>query len=200
MERIQGKRATQIDAAALLGQLAYYQEILLDIGTGDGRFVRQMALAMPARFAIGVDACRENLRANSRVAPANALYLIAEARMLPHALDRLATQITINFPWGSLLGGLLAGEPALLERLAAVARPGALLEVRMNGGALAEAGCSLQDGGERVRQSLRAAGFDARPPVALGPCELRACPSSWAKRLASGRDPRGFYLRGAYRG
>ena len=39
----------------------------------------------PARFAIGVDACRENLRANSHAAQANALYLIADARALPRA-------------------------------------------------------------------------------------------------------------------
>src|SRR5262249_37991351 len=159
MESIQGKQAFRMDAPALHGRLAGYQEVLLDIGTGDGRFVRQMALAFPARFAIGVDACRENLRAHSRCASANTLYLIAEARGLPHALDRLATHITVNFPWGSLLGGLVTSEPVLLERLAAVARPGALLEVRLNGGAPTEAGWSLEDGGERVRQALRAAGF-----------------------------------------
>jgi 16S rRNA (adenine(1408)-N(1))-methyltransferase len=199
MESIQGKHALRIDAPALTSRMAGYREFLLDIGTGDGRFVREMALANPARFAIGVDACRENLRAGSRTAPANALFLIADARALPAALDRLATQITINFPWGSLLAGLLIGEPALLGRLAAVAQPGTLLELRLNAGALAEAGWSLEDGGERIRQVLRAAGFCARPPAALGLRELRACPTSWAKRLAHGRDPRGLYLRGAYR-
>src|SRR5687767_11131651 len=115
MEIIQGKRELLIDAPALLGHLAGYQEVLLDIGAGDGRFVRQMAAEHPARCAIGVDACRENLRANSRVASANALYLIADARTLPCALDQRATHITINFPWGSLLSGLLTGDAALLE-------------------------------------------------------------------------------------
>lgn len=200
MESIQGKHALQLDAPALLSRLAGYHELLLDIGTGDGRFVRQMALANPARFAIGVDACRENLRAGSRAAPANALYLIAEACALPEALDRQATQITINFPWGSLLAGLLLGEPALLGRLAAVARAGALLDLRLNAGALAEAGWSLEQGGERIRQAIGTAGFGARPAVALGPRELRACPTSWAKRLACGRDPRGLWLGAAYRG
>jgi 16S rRNA (adenine(1408)-N(1))-methyltransferase len=200
MESIQGKCAPHLGAPALLARLACYQEILLDIGTGDGRFVRQMAQECPERFAIGVDACRENLRAVSRSAPANALYLIAEACALPRALDRQATHITVNFPWGSLLLGLLVGEPALVERLAAVARPGALLEVRLNGGALVEAGWSLEDGGERIRQVLRAAGFGARPPRGLGPPELRVCPTTWARRLAHGRDPRGLYLRGVYRG
>jgi 16S rRNA (adenine(1408)-N(1))-methyltransferase len=196
MESIQGKRALRIDAPALLGRLAGYQEVLLDIGAGDGRFVRQMAAEYPARFAIGVDACRENLRANSHAAQANALYLIADARALPCALDQRATHVTINFPWGSLLSGLLAGEAVLLERLAAVARPGALLELRLNAGALAKAGCDLADGGEYVRQALHVAGFHVRSAIALGPHELRACPTTWARRLACGRDARGLYLQG----
>jgi 16S rRNA (adenine(1408)-N(1))-methyltransferase len=188
MESIQGKRA------------AGYQEVLLDIGAGDGRFVRQMAAECPARFVIGVDACRENLRAISRAAPANALYLIADARALPCALDQRATHVTINFPWGSLLSGLLAGEAALLERLAAVARPGALLELRLNADALAKAGWDMADGGEHVRRALHLAGFQVRSAIALGPHELRACPTTWARRLACGRDARGLYLKGVYRG
>jgi len=200
MESIQGQRAMRIDAPELHGRMAGYQEVLLDIGAGDGRFVRQIAAACPARFAIGVDTCRENLRANSRAAMANALYLIADARALPGALDRTATQITINFPWGSLLSGLLAGQAILLERLAAVARPGALLELRLNAGALAEEGWLLEDGGERIRQALHEAGFHMRPAITFGPDELRACPTTWARRLACGRDPRGLYIKVVYRG
>ena len=196
MESIQGKRAVRIDAPALLARLAVYQEVLLDVGAGDGRLVRQMAAACPERFAIGVDTCRENLRANSRAAPPNALYLIADARALPSALDQTATHLTINFPWGSLLSGLLAGDAALLERLVAVARPGALLELRLNTGALAKAGCSLEAGGGRIRQALHAAGFHMRPAIAFGPQELRACPTTWARRLACGRDPWGLYMQG----
>jgi hypothetical protein len=200
MESIQGKRAIQIDAPALQDRLAGYREVLLDIGTGDGRFVRQIAAECPACFVIGVDACRENLRANSRLAQANALYLIADARALPCALDQRATHITINFPWGSLLGGLLVSEAALLKRIAAVARPGALLELRLNGGALTETGWQLAAGGEQIRHALHTAGFCMQPAVELGPHQLRACPTTWAKRLACGRDPRGVYINGMYRG
>ncbi len=200
MESIQGKRAVRIDAPALRERLAGYQEVLLDIGAGDGRFVRQMAAEYPARFAIGVDACRENLRANSRVAQVNALYLIADARALPCALNQRATHITINFPWGSLLSGLLASEAMLLERITAVALPGALLDLRLNAGALAEVSWELEDGGEQICQALHAAGFCVRPAQALGPQELRACPTTWARRLAYGRDPHGLYVKGIYRG
>jgi 16S rRNA (adenine(1408)-N(1))-methyltransferase len=147
-------------------------------------------------LAIGIDACREQLAERSRRAPANALYLIANALSVPAALDGLATQLTINFPWGTLLTGLLAGDPALCAQLPMLARPGARLEVRLNAGALEEAGWTLEAGGTRIRQVLRAAGYAVSAPVPLGAAELRACPTTWARRLAVGRDPRARSLLG----
>lgn len=196
MESIRGAHALAIDAHDLAARLEGYVHILIDLGTGDGRFVRAVAAACPTTFAIGIDACRENLRDVSRRAPANALYLIANALALPDGLDGLATSITVNFPWGSLLAALLAGDSALVQRLAALARPGARIEVRLNAGALAEAGWPLVEGGRRVRQVLQAGRFNVRPVVELGPRELRACPTTWARRLAFGRDPRALELRG----
>jgi hypothetical protein len=196
VECIWGKQSVHIDAHTLAARVAGYSRVLLDLGTGDGRFVRASAVACPTTFAIGIDTCRENLREHLRLAPPNALYLIADALQLPRALDGLATHLTINFPWGSLLEGLLAGAPALMERLAAIARPGALLEVRLNAGALAQAGWPLVEGGRQVRQVVNAGGFRVQPPVELGPRELRACPTTWGRRLAFGRDPRALYMRG----
>ena len=139
---------------------------------------------------------RENLQDASRRAPPNVLYLIANAEELPVELDGIADLITINFPWGSLLRGLLLGEDTVLRGLCRVARPGARLEVRLNGGALVEAGLSLEEGGSRAGRVLRGCGFVMAPPVVMNRQALRACPTSWAKRLAFGRDPRALLLRG----
>jgi hypothetical protein len=196
VESIWGKHAVQIDADALARRLAGCDAVALDLGTGDGRYVRHLAQTQPTWFVVGIDACRENLHQCSRTAPANALYLIANALALPRELDGLATRLTINFPWGSLLLGLLDEATGFPERLAALAQPGALIEVRLNAGALAEVGWPLDAGAARIRRALGAAGFDVRPPVALGPMELRACPTTWARRLAFGRDPRAVELRG----
>jgi 16S rRNA (adenine(1408)-N(1))-methyltransferase len=202
MESICGKRTLHIDADRLADRVAGASAVLVDIGTGDGRYVLHAARAGSSWFAIGVDACCDNMRAASRTAPHNVLFVIAEARALPTELRGLATRIAINFPWGSLLGGLLDGNAGLLDGLASIARPdpdgrkgGATLEIRLNGGALAEAGWSLEAGGERVRQVLAAHGFSVGRPALLDARALRACPTTWAKRLAFGRDPRALYLR-----
>lgn len=155
MEGICGKQACIIDAATPAARIAGYQDILIDIGTGDGRYVRHSARECPACFAIGIDACRGNLRDVSRSAPSNALFVIANALALPGALHGVATRVTISFPWGSLLAALLAGDPALSNGLVALAQPGATLEIRLNAGALAEAGYGWQAGAVKVSQALR---------------------------------------------
>ncbi|HEY1014365.1 MAG TPA: class I SAM-dependent methyltransferase, partial [Herpetosiphonaceae bacterium] len=173
MEIQTGKRSAKMDEAALLELVRAHREVAIDLGTGDGRFVLALACRAPATLAIGVDSCREQLRDSSRQAPANALYLIANAERLPAALNGLAGKITVNFPWGSLLGGLLAADSAVLEGLGRIARPGAELELRLNGGALAEAGWAFEDGVAAGALALRLAGWRVSRPQALDAGALR---------------------------
>ena len=198
MEIMQGKNTRPMDAVEFGLRTAGYREVLLDVGTGDGRFVLEAARRNAGLLAIGMDACRENLRGAARAGGAggNALFVIAGASRLPAELHGLAGRVTINFPWGSLRDGLLNGEPALLEGLLAVMRPGARLEVRLNASALAEAGWELLPGGERVRDWLDWAGFNPRPVRLLDAAALRALPSTWAKRLAFSRRPEAIALEG----
>jgi 16S rRNA (adenine(1408)-N(1))-methyltransferase len=196
MEIIRGKQTSFINASTLAQHLCEYDVVHIDLGTGDGRFVQHIAQMYPRCFVIGIDACRENLHEVSRRSPSNALFVIANAQTLPFELHGIATNITINFPWGSLLEGLLENDSALMESLAAIVRPNAELEVRLNGGALSEAGWSLEQGAARVHEVLAVNGFDLRPLVTLRAHELKMCPTTWAKRLAFGRDPRAVYLRG----
>ncbi len=199
MEIIRGKDASFLDAAALAERLAGYATVHVDIGTGDGRFAQDIARTQPDAFAIGIDACRENLRDVSRRAPQNTLFVIAQAQALPCLPDGRAARITINFPWGSLLDCLLAGDEGLIDGLRRTAGPHAVLDVRLNAGALAEAGWPLDDGARRVRDTLASGGFDMRLPAHMTAKDLKSYPTTWAKRIGFGRDPRAVWLRGAYR-
>jgi len=185
-----------MDALALAERLTGYDNLHIDIGTGDGRFVQHMAQTCPRSFVIGIDACRENLQIVSRRAASNALFVIANAQALPSELYGLATHITINFPWGSLLEGLLADDAALLSGLGMLTHANATLDVRLNGGAVAEAGWSLEEGAERVQAVLAANGFAMCRPQPPSIDELKTFPTTWAKRIAFGRDPRAIHLRG----
>jgi hypothetical protein len=196
MEIIRGKYTSFIDVQALTESIAGYGLVHIDIGTGDGRFVQHTAQSKPKTFVIGLDACRENLHKVSQRAPMNSLFVIANARNMPSELHGLATHITINFPWGSLLEGLVDNDASLLTGLMAIAQSNAALEIRLNGGALSEAGWKLEAGAERVQQVLADNGFAMRSVRTLMANDLQSCPTTWAKRLAFGRDPRAMYLRG----
>jgi SAM-dependent methyltransferase len=199
MERIIGKRCQEITTGeldALVMRLAALRDVHVDLGTGDGRFVLDTARAHPLHSVIGIDACRDNLREASRRAPANALFLIANALDLPAEFAGLASAITINFPWGTLLTGLLDERAPLWATLSRLARPHATLAIRLNGGAMAEAGWPLEAGAEQARRLAGRAGFRLAAPHTLAADDLRALPSTWARRLAFGRDPRALALVG----
>jgi hypothetical protein len=196
METIRGKKSLDLDWKELKERLTNYDRTLLDLGTGDGRYVRTLAERHPDWFIIGVDACRENLHEQSRTKLQNLLFMIASAQDLPHELHGLVSHITINFPWGSLLGSLLAGDRMLLRGLESVARSTASVDLRLNGGALTEAGSTLETGTETIYSNLLEAGWQVDTPAVMDASVLRSFPTTWAKRLAFGRDPRAMALSG----
>ena len=196
METIRGKKSLEIDFNKWKGQLANYNCIVLDLGTGDGRYAHTLAERHPNWFIIGVDACRENLREHSRTSLQNLLFTIANAQELPRELDGLISHITINFPWGSLLESLLAADLGFMRGLKSVSRPRVSLDIRLNSGAFAEAGKTLEAGTDKIYYNLLCAGWQLEHPVTMHAIDLKKFPSTWAKRLAFGRDPRAIALNG----
>ncbi|GAB4432111.1 MAG: hypothetical protein OHK0015_19240 [Chloroflexi bacterium OHK40] len=195
MERIEGTNRRTLDRAGLLARAAAYPYVWLDLGTGDGRYVSHLATALPRWLVVGVDACREPLRERSAKAAPNALFVIANALALPGELDGIAQRVSINFPWGSLLEGLVEGDQGLLEGLRRVSQPETLLELRLNGGAVAEQGLSPEACLGRVRHLLSAAGWSCGQVAELRERQLRSLPSTWARRLAHGPHPWALALR-----
>ena len=194
METIRGKTSLEMTAAELKETLGGYEHILLDLGTGDGRFVCHMAKQHPDQFFIGVDACRENLHLSSRKRRPNALFVISNVLALPVELNGLASHVTINFPWGSLLEGLLTENDPLVCRLKTITRPCARMDIHLNVEALATAGWTLESGAEQIRHILNAAGWKTKSRACMDTYLLRSFPTTWAKRLAFGRDPRAVRL------
>lgn len=198
MEVMPGKTSQHLDWTGFWARIRNYEQVNLDLGTGDGRYVRALAGEYPQRFFIGMDACRENLRATSRLNLPNAVFVIANAQALPQEFCGLVSHVTINFPWGSLLNSLLVGDAVLMNELARIAKPPMEIDIRLNGGALAEAGSSLEAGAQVIRNHLERNGWNLKTPCWMDTQRLRALPSTWAKRLAHGRDPRAMMLQGKF--
>lgn len=109
----------------------------MDIGTGDGRFVYQMARKNPEKLYIGIDAASENLskisekiyRNPKHGGAKNALFLQARVEELPEELNNIADEVHVHFPWGSLLAGVLKPDETIIRSLRRICKSGALLEI-----------------------------------------------------------------------
>ncbi len=174
------------------------------MGTGDGAFVLRRARAEPRRLHVGIDANAEALREASRRAARkpkrggapHALFVRAAAEALPDELAGLANAVTVLLPWGSLLRGVAAPEPLVLAGLRALCAPGATLLVVTGydprrdpgtAGARPLAPLSRERLDVEVLPAYRDAGFAADAAVAT-PAELRGLGTTWASRLAFGRE------------
>lgn len=141
MDRIVGKTRTPLPAAAFEALWAAYPRCLIDIGTGDGAYVLRAARAAPDMLCIGLDPAVDQMVETSRKAAAkpkkggvpNALFVAGAVEALPPELTGRASEITSNYPWGSLLRALAVADGAVLAGIAALARPdGAALSVLIN--------------------------------------------------------------------
>lgn len=108
-----------------------FGRVVMDIGTGDGRFVSSRAASEPANFFIGIDANARPLeklsmkltRKPSKGGLPNALFVQAAAESLPTEFDGVASEIYVNFPWGSLLRAVTVGDPSVLSAFLRILTP-----------------------------------------------------------------------------
>ena len=161
----------------------------------------------PDTLAVAVDAhpgaMADAWRRVQRQRLTNVLLVAARAEELPAELDGVADAVTVHFPWGSLLRGVLAedgGEVA--AGLARITRPGGAVTIVV----------SLTD----RERALGLPALDARLGAALADrhaahglaltewrpatrVEIAATRSTWARRLAAGGDGRPAWLLGLTR-
>jgi 16S rRNA (adenine(1408)-N(1))-methyltransferase len=172
--------------------------VVVDLGTGDGRAVLARAVREPASLVIGIDAAPAAMAESSgraaRRGPENARFFAAGAESLAGSpLAGRVDLLTVTFPWGSLLRGILGLEPRALAGAASLLAPGgmivALASVVPSDGI---AGLDCLD--ERHAPTIDRAWADAglidvtmRPAQAE---EIEASASSWARRLRTGAAAR----------
>ena len=175
--------------------------VVIDLGTGDGRFVSAAAKKNPRKFYIGIDAAVDALRKPSMKAtrkPAkgglpNVMFIQAAVEDLPEELDGVADEIHVHFPWGSLLAAVLRGDARVLAGLRRIAAPDCLLEIIVgidptrDRAELERLGIpDLTD--EYLREGLlqkyAAAGFEYVHGGRLAESDWAALETSWARRLS----------------
>ena len=185
----------------------------MDIGAGDGRFVYRSARRETEKFFIGID---PNVRPLAKIsekiyrrrdkggAP-NVIFLQAAIEELPDELDGIAGEVHIQFPWGSLLKAVAAGDQLSLERLRRLCRIGARLEVLIGLDAKRDRS-QLQRLGlpelstkyleHELVPAYAASGFEIDDYGMLSSSEWPEIESSWAAKLRSSITRVLIYLQG----
>lgn len=171
-------------ARAWLNQFTF---VHLDLGTGDGAFALHMARTNPDMAVLGIDTCLANLTKAVRRGLPNLRFIARDATNPPACLHGMATSASINFPYGSLLRALLDDEGDARDRLFAVAKPGACVEIRVNGSAATEMGLASDEVAGQLRRLIHAIAPGNASVTIEGYAAFRRFPSTWAKRLAYGR-------------
>jgi 16S rRNA (adenine(1408)-N(1))-methyltransferase len=178
---------------------------MIDIGTGDGRAVLDVAAREPGSLVLGLDASAAAMVEASRRAagPArkggrpNARFVLAAAEAPPSVLAGVADLVTVRFPWGSLLRGCLGLDDTVAEGVAGLVATGGTLGLLLapsHRDGLEGAPTDVDGVVAAAAGAFRPLGLDLVVGRAATSEEIAASGSTWAKRLAAGRD------RGADRG
>lgn len=187
------------------------EAIVIDIGTGDGRFVSAMAKANPNKFFIGVDAnvkppVKPSMKATRKSAKGglpNAMFVQAAVEDLPEEFNCVADEIHIHFPWGSLLKAVALGDAEVLSSLYRVAANDCVLEVVIGVD-------PVRDKAEFERLGVpeptlvlihsylipkyASAGFEPVGARLLDSKEWSKFETSWARKLSGNEDRTVFYM------
>jgi len=174
--------------------------VIIDIGTGDGRYVYQSARRNPNKFYIGIDPNTRPLekisekihRKPAKGGAPNVLFIQSAIEDLPDELNGVANEVHVHFPWGSLLRAVATGDVALLQNLRRICAGDALLEVvigidpvrdKSELERLGVQALTLEVIDSVLIPNYRAAGFEIIERGMIAASEWPALETSWAKRL-----------------
>ena len=185
--------------------------VIIDIGTGDGRFVYQSARQNPNKLYIGIDPNAQPLekisekihRKPAKGGAPNVLFIQAAVEDLPSELNGVADEVHVHFPWGSLLRAVATGEITVLQNLRRICAPGALLEIvigldpardQTEIERLGLIPLSIEFIDQQLTPNYRAAGFETIERGIIAASEWPKISTSWAKRLQGNEQRRITYL------
>ncbi|KYK28836.1 MAG: hypothetical protein AYK19_05230 [Theionarchaea archaeon DG-70-1] len=211
MEVICGKKTFYMNAEEFKSMIAPYTTVAVEIGTGNGKFVYELAKSQPETFFIGIDADRSSLikyshkihRKPERGGVPNVLYVIASVENLPHELDDTADTVWIVLPWGSLLRGVVSGAKSILKNIVQISSVNGILKMFISYSVKYEPvemeklrlpALTLEYIDSKLTPLYQEEGITITERNFLTNEPMKEIPSKWAKRLAYGRKRKTLFI------
>ena len=130
---ITGDKKNELDKETFRNICGKYEKVILDLGTGDGRFVFKNALKNKGTLYIGLDPAEKQIQIYSKKSNRrrlkNALYVIGSLENLPEELYSAFDKIFINLPWGTLLEKIVKSDEIYIEELATILKKNGEIEI-----------------------------------------------------------------------
>ncbi|MEQ8280336.1 MAG: methyltransferase domain-containing protein [Deltaproteobacteria bacterium] len=202
-----GKTIVEQDGPALERLRADYARVVMDVGTGDGRFVLRGARDDSDALHIGIDAVGDNMVATAQKArkkpgkggAPNAMFVVSAIEQLPEVFDGWADALHVGYPWGSLLRAFVAPDRDVLDRIVRLAKPGGAIFVRLNQSVFDDAEYMTRlelppFDPSRLGEALVDVGFEVQSAEVLaGDSGER---TTWERRLVAGSHRRTYAIKG----
>ncbi|MBR4766713.1 MAG: 16S rRNA (adenine(1408)-N(1))-methyltransferase NpmA [Clostridia bacterium] len=206
---LRGKTSEEIDKDVLNSLISSYKKICIDIGTGDGKNIYRKAKNDKGTFFIGLDPVKDNMveiavkmaKKPEKGGLDNALLVVSTAESLPEELYGTADRVTVLFPWGVLLEGIVKPEGKFINAVKKAAKIGAEFEFITTYSANCEENMmeirgmpelSLDYFNGEYKDKLLKYGLTVQNVELLDNEFVKGFDSKWARRLAFGRK-RDFY-------
>jgi 16S rRNA (adenine(1408)-N(1))-methyltransferase len=135
------------------------------------------------------EASRRAARSPGKGGLPNLIFAVAAAERLPDELCGGVDELTVLFPWGSLLRGALALDPAAAGGIASLLAPGghvrALVSITDRDTATSALRPLTTEDRDDLARRWSAFGLQLTTFAEASPAEVAASGSTWAKRLGA---------------
>ena len=142
IRRLQGKRVELFSASYFRKICNQFDKVHFDIGTGNARFVYNLAKENSEHLYIGIDSNCDRMgliawkikRKPSRggLVAQNLELLHMSIEDIPDEFSNMADFVTINYPWGSLLKGITDPDPRMIETISKISHVNAEIVLNFN--------------------------------------------------------------------
>ena len=202
MQIIKGSKKEELTRENLDLIILNYNKTIVDLGTGDGRFVFKQALKNPNNLYIGIDPSEKQLEIYSKEANKkrleNVLFVLGSVEILPEEVLNIADYVYINLPWGTLLDSIVNPTRNGVNTIASILKTNGIVEITLGYQDETEPGetqrLKLPVLNEELVKEVIYPAFGGYANLNLekykeiGKKDLKGLDTSWAKKLTFGND------------
>ncbi|BAK81735.1 16S rRNA (adenine(1408)-N(1))-methyltransferase NpmA [Candidatus Arthromitus sp. SFB-rat-Yit] len=121
MKILRSSKEIELSREEFLNKIKSYDDLVIDLGTGQGAFVYFSALENKNKFYVGLDSCGDSMKKYAikqyKNKLENLVYIIMNAQNIDNLLYNMFSEVYINLPWGSLLEGIFKEELGIIYNI-----------------------------------------------------------------------------------